>query len=237
MCEVKNEGVCRFCMKTFSGDAMSRHLTTCKAKKISDEKENAKSKKKRKIYQLKVFSYQPFWLYLEVYSDITLENLDTFFRKIWLECCGHLSKFIINETDYLSYKDDEMCSFGWGNPSKNMDVKIEDVLIPKDKFKYEYDFGTTTPLEGQVIEEREGFIVKDIKILARNNPIKYDCCDCNKKATDYCQECDDFFCEKCLEKHECGDEMALPIVNSPRMGECGYTGDLDRDNFKIPEKN
>ena len=103
MCEVKNEDVCRFCMKTFSGKAMIRHLTKCNEKKISDEKENARNRKKRKIYQLKVYGYLPFWLYLEVYSDITLEQLDGFLRDIWLECCNHLSKFIINKTDYLSY--------------------------------------------------------------------------------------------------------------------------------------
>lgn len=31
-------------------------------------------------------------------------------------------------------------------------------------------------------------------------------------------------CERCAEKHHCGDEMWLPVVNSPRTGMCGYTG-------------
>jgi hypothetical protein len=26
------------------------------------------------------------------------------------------------------------------------------------------------------------------------------------------------------EEHECGEEALLPVVNSPRMGMCGYTG-------------
>ncbi len=239
MCEVKNEGVCRFCMETFSGKAMSSHLIKCKAKKISDDKENAKSKKKRKIYQLKVFSYQPFWLHLELYSDITLEVLDDFLRDIWLECCSHLSKFTINKTDYLSYVDEEndMSFFGSGKPQSNMDVKIEDVLKPKKKFEYEYDFGSTTPLAGQVIGEREGFIKKDIKILARNNPMEFDCSECNKKAICFCIECEKFFCQKCLKKHKCEDDMYWTVVNSPRMGECAYEGEQDFDDFKIPEKN
>jgi hypothetical protein len=33
------------------------------------------------------------------------------------------------------------------------------------------------------------------------------------------------FCETCLKQHE--HEMALPITNSPRNGECGYSGEYD----------
>jgi hypothetical protein len=33
-----------------------------------------------------------------------------------------------------------------------------------------------------------------------------------------------FFCDKCGKKHKSHDEMFLPVVNSPRMGVCGYTG-------------
>ncbi|HDR51364.1 MAG TPA: hypothetical protein ENN90_07050 [Mariniphaga anaerophila] len=50
-------------------------------------------------------------------------------------------------------------------------------------------------------------------------------------------EKDAFFCETCSEKHaeECedfADYAEMPVVNSPRMGECGYDGgtiDLERD--------
>src|SRR5262249_16834882 len=37
-----------------------------------------------------------YWLYLAVPFKATLENLDNFLRNIWLECCSHLSQFIIN---------------------------------------------------------------------------------------------------------------------------------------------
>jgi hypothetical protein len=40
-----------------------------------------------------------------------------------------------------------------------------------------------------------------------------------------------FFCAKCSEEHEDGEEMMLPVVNSPRMGECGYDGELDIFTF------
>lgn len=46
-----------------------------------------------------------------------------------------------------------------------------------------------------------------------------------------------YFCEKCTEKHEeeCDgfvDYARMPVVNSPRMGVCGYEGgsiDTERD--------
>ena len=31
-------------------------------------------------------------------------------------------------------------------------------------------------------------------------------------------------CSHCAKKHECGEDVQLPVVNSPRMGMCGYTG-------------
>ena len=32
------------------------------------------------------------------------------------------------------------------------------------------------------------------------------------------------FCDECAGGHECGEETILPVVNSPRVGVCGYTG-------------
>jgi hypothetical protein len=31
-------------------------------------------------------------------------------------------------------------------------------------------------------------------------------------------------CQACAEDHECGEDMQLPVVNSPRVGVCGYAG-------------
>ena len=31
-------------------------------------------------------------------------------------------------------------------------------------------------------------------------------------------------CDECAPKHKCGEDMLLPVVNSPRVGMCGYTG-------------
>lgn len=39
-----------------------------------------------------------------------------------------------------------------------------------------------------------------------------------------------FFCETHAKRHECYNlDMLLPVVNSPRMGVCGYTGPWDHE--------
>jgi len=68
------------------------------------------------------------------------------------------------------------------------------------------------------------------------------CTSCKKKpAINICVVCCyeemAFFCEKCSVIHaetceDFADYAEMPVVNSPRMGECGYTGgriDTKRD--------
>ncbi len=102
---------------------------------------------------LKIWSYKPFWLHLEAKSTATLSDLDHFLRRIWLECCEHLSEFTINS---VRYSASDMEDDFWGIESKSMNVPLKTVFGVKDKFEYEYDFGSTTNLEGQVFAERQG---------------------------------------------------------------------------------
>jgi hypothetical protein len=60
--------------------------------------------------------------------------------------------------------------------------------------------------------------------LARNNPYIFECDDCGKNASGMCLECEGFVCDECFERHGYGEEMVLDVVNSPRMGVCGYGG-------------
>lgn len=234
--EQKNEGACRFCLVTFSGSAMSRHLTACKAKKENDAGAAEKAKTTYPIYHIKLSSYGDYWLHIEMKATAKLRELDDFLRKIWLECCGHLSMFNINGVEYEDTKGQDGLDYSWGRQAKSLDASLIKAMNVGDRFVYEYDFGSTTYVQGKVIAARPGVLTEKIKILARNNPYIFNCAECNEPAKDYCTECDAFFCEGCLtdmEIHECGEEMALPIVNSPRMGECGYTGDFDSDEFDV----
>ncbi len=112
---------------------------------------------------------------------------------------------------------------------RGMGIELGKVLKPGLEFFHDYDFGSTTHLRLKVVAEREGIVKKGkkaIEVLARNEPPTIRCTACGKPATYISTESDDAWCDACAEEHE-GDyayEMSLPVVNSPRMGVCGYTG-------------
>jgi len=113
-----------------------------------------------------------------------------------------------------------------------MNKRLYSVLNVNDTFSHEYDFGSTTYLEGHVLAVREGYLGKNkLRIMARNNPYVFECDKCGKEAAGTCAECEDFVCDQCIESHECGEEMLLAVVNSPRMGVCGYDGPDQVDDW------
>lgn len=66
-------------------------------------------------------------------------------------------------------------------------------------------------------------------MLARNESLGLPCARCVELATSVCPFClddEDFlFCATHAAEHEhASEEVYLPVVNSPRMGVCGYTG-------------
>jgi hypothetical protein len=119
-----------------------------------------------------------------------------------------------------------------------MRIKLNKLLQTDMSFVYIYDYGSSTELTIRMISFLPSTIMKKgkklIKIAARNNEIQFKCIKCEKeKATEICAVClceagriQSSFCKKCIKQHKCGEEMALPITNSPRSGICGYTGDF-----------
>jgi len=170
-----------------------------------------------------VDDYGPkYWLHIEIPVNAKLKDLDQFLRDIWLECCGHLSAFTIDGIKY--YSDPEV-------GEKGMNFPLIKLLSTGTEFYYIYDFGSSTELRLKVISERRGKARKDkVRILARNISPEITC-DCGKDAKWVCAVCiveklgeDCYFCDECAKEHECGEDMLLPVVNSPRMGVCGYEG-------------
>lgn len=112
---------------------------------------------------------------------------------------------------------------------KGMKIALGDILGKGIRFHREYDFGTTTELTLRVVTEGEGETKgKSIQLLARNEAPLIKCELCDEAATQVCSQCIDsgegWLCDECAGEHECGEEMFLPVVNSPRVGMCGYTG-------------
>jgi len=204
---------------------MTKHLASCERREsiYKTPSGNGRSGKK-KVFHIIVEGYnQPgYWIHLDVRADATLEDLDTFLREIWLECCGHLSAFTIQGTSYEGGENEFI-------DVELMDVTLGKILSPGIRFRHEYDFGTTTRLALKVVSERDGELKrKGIRLLARNDPPLIICKACGETATQVCSQCiwkgGGWLCDKCARRHECGEDMFLPIVNSPRVGMCGYTG-------------
>jgi hypothetical protein len=220
MARQTSQGKCNLCGKSFSKQAMTRHLDKCKLEHMAEGSQRVLH------LQIEGRGAPEYWLHVEVPANASLQTLDRFLRDIWLECCGHLSMFTIAGQVYDVSPEPDPFS---GRKPKGMSAKLGDVLAPGLKFTHEYDFGTTTELALKVVAERQG-AVKRIEILARNDPPMIPCAECGKPATQVCSMCvysgpEAWLCEEHAIDHECGDDYFLPVVNSPRVGMCGYTGD------------
>ena len=234
----KIKGKCKYCGKEYTMSYMKKHLSTCKARqeKLAAEK----GARQCGYFELAIYPKydKNYWLFIEIRETASLEDLDSFLRDIWLECCGHLSAFEIEGVRYESMPAE---LFFWGEPAKSMNGKLNTVLEKGMTIDYEYDFGSSTDLRITVVDYRRSYQKKEkLTILSRNNPYEFVCSECGKKPAVYlCTECfwegEGFLCEECSETHECGEDMQLNICNSPRMGVCGYCGsDIYPDQF-IPD--
>ena len=175
-----------------------------------------------------------YWMYVRVNKKAKLEDLDDLLRSTWVECCNHMSSFSGEGETYDLMADD----MGPSN-SKTMNVNAIRALVKHKSLHYEYDFGTPTYLSVSLVCPCSGARMKEpAELAARNVDIPFDCSACGKKgaATQVCTSCmwadkDCLLCDKCVDKHEHGkgedpveETSFLPVVNSPRMGMCGYTG-------------
>ncbi|MEK7407031.1 MAG: hypothetical protein AAB225_18310 [Acidobacteriota bacterium] len=218
-------GQCEFCGATFAANVMTRHLTAC-------GKAAAQGKKTSSCFHLVVEGRyaSAYWLHLAASPRATLSQLDQFLRGIWLECCGHLSAFTIGGIRYAiqPLKPGDF-PFG-GTPERGMAVPLARVLQPRVKFGYEYDYGSTTDLTLRVVGMPEWPAAGPaIRVVARNHQPEVKCAQCGSApARTICTECawsdKGWLCEACAAAHECDEDMFLPVVNSPRVGVCGYTG-------------
>lgn len=244
-------GKCGYCSQIFSQNMIANHLLSCNLRK----KSSPYLKKGQRSFLLGVIGkhFQDYWGFIEVNGNTCrLKDIDSFLRSLWLECCGHLSSFKINNQIYESLPD-PMYS------SKSMQISVNKILKEGMIFEYTYDFGSSTELIVKVVSandspndhnraspdpkasklprlarEKKGKdkMLPPVKLIARNDPIVFICHACKQViATNICTIClyeksrkGASLCENCTRHHKCGEDMVLPIVNSPRSGECGYTG-------------
>ncbi len=232
---VQTKGKCALCGARYTKGPMTNHLRTCRRSHLGPvtSKGNPVNGAVRtaRLFHIVVdgAGLPHYWMHLEVPTDAELENLDRFLRRTWLECCGHLSAFTIGAATYSVAPSD---GFGLVDADEeDMDVALGEVLTTGTRFRHEYDFGTTTYLDLRVVSERDGLARgRSVQLLARNDAPDISCVRCGKPAASVCSQCawesEMWLCKRCAATHECGEEMLLPVVNSPRVGMCGYTGEL-----------
>ncbi len=213
-----SQGQCQFCKEFITKTAATRHLAKCEARQAALAKAEKQSVPEEPLFYLRAqANYAPeFWLDVEVKGNATLESLDGYLRSIWLECCGHLSQF-------GDFGEDEL----------PMTMKISRALPVGASYLHLYDFGTTSETNIKSVSSRVGkpLTKHPITLLFRNAPPEVECIECGAAAKWFCQEClieDDspgLLCDQHVENHP-HDEYGEPteLVNSPRMGMCGYDG-------------
>jgi hypothetical protein len=219
MAKAKSQGTCVLCGYRSGKTGMGRHLNACLVK-------HAKPGNKE-FFHLRVENRWggPWWLDVEVAGSATFADLDTFLRRLWLECCGHMSTFRMRAGQGKGTARQRRSV--WSDEEIGMENRVGDILSAPVELTHVYDFGTSTELSIRTTGSRKGSAEREkIRILARNDPPVWPCSECGAAATQIGSDCgeDGFYCDKHAAAHECGEEMLLPVVNSPRMGVCGYTG-------------
>jgi hypothetical protein len=147
-----------------------------------------------------------------------------------VECCGYLSMFSVSTCRYSSLPNGLSGLLGRGNTECSMRVKIGEVFgRTGEKGTYDYDFRSTTRLAIERTGAREGRIGRQsVRLLVRNDPPPWTCGVCGEPAILVCcaheAESSPRVCTAHEKAHPCSEAMFLPVVNSPRMGICGYTG-------------
>lgn len=247
----KSEGKCIFCNKTYTQAGINRHLKTHLDKKALENKSGSSFLLKVQPDPSYYYETPPYFLSIWVDGNNKFKYLDDYLRGIWLECCGHLSSFTDPKKARQSgmwnyFEAEELFEQGRMDEYESlmenakgeipMSRKTKDAFHKNQKIYYDYDFGSTTKLLITVVEAYPFKADDSLVLLSRNEPPKIVCQSCKKQpAIVGCEVCswdenaDSIFCSKCSEKHEeaCedfADYSNYPVVNSPRMGVCGYEG-------------
>ena len=219
----QSKGRCAYCNAEMAKNAITKHLSMCPKHLSIIEQAKQKKGKLEDLYHLHVQDVwrKEFWFDIEMRGSSTLQDLDDYLRGIWLECCGHLSQFT---------------SGGWGGGEISMNRRIDDIFTRQNELTHIYDFGTSSETVIALVGTREGHSTtsRPLALMARNLMPEAKCTACEQPATQLCMECLieeekwGTLCDTHVKKHPHDNYgEPIPLVNSPRLGMCGYEGPAD----------
>lgn len=219
----QSRGQCAFCGYETAKGSMGKHLAACPQRQTAIAAAEQSKRGPEPLVQLRVQDAysSAFWLDLEARGSAKLADIDAYLRTIWLECCGHLSEFSTG---------------GWGSQKIAKTRRIADVFRPDVTLTHIYDFGTSSETTIKAVGVRNGapLSARPLALLARNLMPEATCIECGQPASHLCMECmiedqtSGTLCPAHAANHpheNYGEPFEL--VNSPRLGMCGYTGPAD----------
>jgi hypothetical protein len=216
----QSKGMCAYCGQELIKSQVAKHLSACQKRQTIIDKAERKKSKSETLYHLRVQDAwrKEFWLDLEMRGSSALNDLDFYLRSIWLECCGHMSQFSVG---------------GWRGNEIPKSRKVDEVFKTGTELTHIYDFGTSSETLIKVVGMREGKPTNahPITLMARNIIPEAKCIECEQAAAWLCNEClieEDVWgvlCDEHAETHPHDNyDEPIPLVNSPRLGMCGYEG-------------
>ena len=165
MARTVTKGYCYLCGKYLAKSGILRHVAASHTPSGADV---------QRCVVLKVEAGD-YWLYLDVADTSSLKTVDQFLRKIWLECCGHMSSFY--------YLQKSSGWYGGGIQEIGMTRKLH-TFSEGESFLHDYDFGSTTTLKLTVMDTH-AFRPRQknaVRLLARNEDYVFACRNCGKPA-------------------------------------------------------
>jgi hypothetical protein len=216
----QSRGQCAFCGYTTTKGSMPKHLAACPQRQAQISSADQTKRKPETLYHLRMQDAYAgsFWLELEVRGSATLNDIDSYLRAIWLECCGHLSQFSIG---------------GWRGQEIGKSRRVDAIFQRDIELTHIYDFGTSSETKIKSIAQRVGvpLSTRPMVLMARNALPEQPCIECGQPAGFLCMECQieheqtGMLCPAHAQTHPHEDYgEPLELVNSPRLGMCGYTG-------------
>lgn len=218
--KAQSRGTCLYCKQELTKSSMTKHWDKCPGRLQALQTADQNPKPAQKLYHVRVEDAydKDFWLDLEISGSTNLTEIDHYLRVIWLECCGHLSKFYIGQKYEVEAP---------------MSKQVSDAFSLNTNLVHIYDFGSSSETNIKLLAVREGQPLTNhpITLMARNLMPVALCYFCGQPAQFYCMECivehgrSGLLCQHHADEDEHTEFGGVgKLYNSPRMGMCGYDG-------------